>query len=143
MAETREGALRRFFHQYAKASLEGDTDTVAAAYAPTYIESSPGGFAAWKVDDAYRRTLAERHAVMHGDLGLEGLDIDLQSIEEVAPSHYLIGANWKMAFARGRSGRVISAFPVTYVVKVAPNPAILAYISRESEEAVMRRDGVI
>ncbi|ABI78507.1 conserved hypothetical protein [Hyphomonas neptunium ATCC 15444] len=143
MPETREGSLRRFFQQYAKASLDGDTATVAASYAPTYIESSPTSFAAWKVDDAYRKALDERHAVMHGDLGLEGLDIELQSIEEVAPSHYLVTANRKMAFARGKSGPVTSAFPVTYVVKVSPKPEILAYMSRESEEAVMRRDGVI
>ncbi|MFN4184786.1 MAG: hypothetical protein ACK4M6_08355 [Hyphomonas sp.] len=143
MAETREGSLRRFFQQYAKASLEGDTETVAAAYAPTYIESSPGAFAAWKVDAAYRKALVERHAVMHGDLGLEGLDVELASIEEVAPSHYLVSAHWKMVFTRGKAGHVTSAFPVTYVVKVSGKPEILAYMSRESEAAIMRRDGVI
>lgn len=143
MPETREGSLRRFFQQYAKASLEGDTETVAAAYAPTYIESSPTSFAAWKVDAIYRKALDERYAIMKGDLGLESLDIELQSIEEVAPSHYLVLANWKMAFARGKSGPATSAFPATYVVKVALKPEILAYMSRESEEAVMRRNGVI
>jgi len=143
MAETREETLRRFFQAYAKASLEGDIETIVAAYAPTYIESSPDSFAAWKIDDAYRKALIERHAVMQGDLGLETLDVDVESIEEVAPSHYLVTAQWRMGFAKGRSGRVTSSFPVTYVVKVALQPEILAYISRESEEAVMRRDGVI
>ena len=74
---------------------------------------------------------------------LEGIDIELGSIEEVAPLHYLVTANWKMAFARGKSGRVTSAFPATYVVKVSGKPEILAHLSRESEEAVMRRNGVI
>lgn len=143
MPETREGSLRRFFKQYAKASLEGDTETVAASHAPTYIESSPGAFAAWKVDAAYRQALEARYARMHEDLGLEGIDIELGSIEEVAPLHYLVTANWKMAFARGKSGRVTSAFPATYVVKVSGKPEILAHLSRESEEAVMRRNGVI
>lgn len=143
MAETREETLRRFFQQYAKASLEGDTETIAASYAPTYIETSPDTFAAWKVDAQYRKALAERHTMLRQQLGLEALDVDIVSTEEVAPLHYMVRARWKMAFARARAGHVTSVFDITYMVKTAGMPRILADISHESEEAVMRRDGVI
>ena len=143
MAQTHEGSLRRFFQEYAAASLSGDTVAAASAFAPTYIESSPDSFAAWKVDETYRQALAERHAVMRGDLGLEELDLYLESIEEVSPRQYLVKALWKMVFSRARTGHVTSAFPVAYVVKMAARPEILAFISQESEEAILRRDGVI
>ena len=143
MAETREETLRRFFQEYAKASLEGDTDTIAAAYAPTYIETSPETFAAWKVDEHYRKALIERHAVMQQQLGLDGLDVDVLTVEEVAPLHYMAKARWKMTFSKARTGPATSIFDITYMVKMAGAPQILAYISHESEEAVLRRDGVI
>ncbi len=143
MAETREETLERFFTDYASASLAGDTETIANAYAPTYIETSPDTFAAWKVDEKYRMALADRHSVMQEHLGLETLTVDVLSTKEVAPLHYLVQARWKMTFARGRIGNVTSAFDITYVVKTAQEPQILAYISHESEEEVMRRDGVI
>ena len=143
MAETREETLRRFFQQYAKASLEGDAEAIAAAYAPSYIESSPDTFAAWTVDEAYRTALAERHAIMTEHLGLTELDIDVKTIEEVAPRHFLVAADWRMAFSRARKGQVTSCFQVTYIVKLQARPEILAYLPHETEEAVMRRDGVI
>ena len=143
MAETREEMLRRFFQQYAKASLDGDAVAIASAYAPSYIESSPDTFAVWKVDDAYRAALTDRHAVMKEHLGLSALEIDVRTMEEAAPSHFLVAADWRMTFARARTGHVTSRFQVTYIVKTQAEPKILAYLSHESEEAVLRRDGVI
>lgn len=143
MAETREETLRRFFQQYAKASLEGDADAIASAYATCYIESSPDTFAAWTVDDPYRAALTDRHAVMKEHLGLSALEIDVRTIEEVAPSHFLVAADWRMSFTRARTGHVTSRFQITYIVNTQAGPKILAYLSHESEEAVLRRDGVI
>lgn len=143
MAETREETLRRFFQQYAEASLEGDADAIASAYAPSYIESSPDTFAVWKVDDAYRAALTERHAVMKEQLGLSASHIDVRAIEEVAPSHFLVAADWRMTFARAGAGHVTSRFRVSYIVRTQAGPKILAYLSHESEEAVLLRDGVI
>lgn len=143
MAETREETLRRFFQDYARASLEGDTETIAAAYAPTYIETSPDTFAAWKVDEDYRKALIERHAMMQQQLGLEALDVEVLTVEEVAPLHYMVKARWKMTFGKAKTGPVTSVFNITYMIKTAGTPQILAYISHESEEAVLRRDGVI
>ncbi|MGE6698854.1 hypothetical protein ACQKH5_14250 [Hyphomonas sp. NPDC076900] len=143
MAETREETLRRFFQQYAKATREGDIETIAASYAPTYIETSPDTFVAWKVDDQYRKALVERHTMLQQQLGLQALDVEIVSAEEVAPLHYMARARWKMAFAKARAGNVTSLFDITYMVKIAGKPQILAYISHESEEAVLRRDGVI
>lgn len=143
MAETREETLRRFFQEYAKASLAGDTETIADSYAPTYIETSPETFAAWKVDEQYRKALVERHSRLQQQFGLEALVVQIVATEEVAPLHYMVWARWKMTFAKARSGNVTSVFDITYVVKTAGRPQILAYISHESEEAVMRRDGVI
>jgi|GEM_PF-2173203 len=143
MAETREETLRRFFQQYAKATREGDTEIIATSYAPTYIETSPDTFVAWKVDEQYRKALVERHTMLQQQLGLQALDVEIVSTEEVAPLHYMVRARWKMAFAKARAGNVTSLFDITYMVKIASKPQILAYISHESEEAVMRRDGVI
>ncbi|AXE64464.1 hypothetical protein BBF93_09665 [Hyphomonas sp. CACIAM 19H1] len=143
MAETREETLRRFFQQYAKATREGDTEIIATSYAPTYIETSPDTFVAWKVDEQYRKALVERHTMLQQQLGLQALDVEIVSAEEVAPLHYMVRARWKMAFAKARAGNVTSLFDITYMVKIASKPQILAYISHESEEAVMRRDGVI
>ncbi|KCZ98897.1 hypothetical protein HPO_08354 [Hyphomonas polymorpha PS728] len=143
MAETREETLRRFFQQYAKATREGDTEIIATSYAPTYIETSPDTFVAWKVDEQYRKALVERHTMLQQQLGLQALDVEIVSAEEVAPLHYMVRARWKMTFAKARAGNVTSLFDITYMVKIASKPQILAYISHESEEAVMRRDGVI
>ncbi|MBY9067309.1 hypothetical protein K1X12_10385 [Hyphomonas sp. WL0036] len=143
MAETRGQTLKRFFDLYAQASLAGDIETIAAAYAPTYIESSPDSFAAWKVDDAYRIALTEREKLMKTHLGLSGLEAELVSAEEVAPLHYLVTVRWSMTFDKARTGRVTSTFLGTYVVKMNGRTEILAYLSHESEETVMRRDGVI
>ncbi|WP_213268915.1 hypothetical protein [Hyphomonas sp.] len=143
MAETREERLRRFFQQYAKASLGGDAAAMASAYASFYIESSPDTFAVWKVDDAYRAGLTDRHGVMKEHLGLSALEVDVRAIEEAAPSHFLVAADWRMTFARARTGHVTSRFQVTYIVKTQPEPKILACLSHASQEAVLRRDGVI
>lgn len=143
MADTREETLRRFFETYAAASLAGDVETMAASYAPSYIESSPGSFAAWKVDEAYRSALRERHKMMGEDLGLSGLTCEVLSVEEVAPMHFLVPVRWKMTFSRAKAGNVTSTFVISYILKVNGKTQILAYISHESEEAVMRRDGVI
>lgn len=143
MADTREGSLQRFFEAYAEASLKGDVEVVASAYAPSYIESSPGSFAAWKVDGAYRQALKERHRIMDEQLGLSGLQPQVISVEEVAPMHFLVPVRWAMTFSKAKAGRVTSTFVITYILKINGKPEILAYISHESEEAVMRRDGVI
>lgn len=143
MADTPEETLRRFFSRYADASLEGNIDLIAAAYAPTYIESSPDSFAAWKVDAAYRSALAERHALMQDQLGLSSLTLTLASVEEVAPRHFLARVSWSMTFDKARRGKVTSVFDITYIVKLSGQPQILAYLSHESEAAVMRRDGII
>ena len=143
MAETREETLRRFFQQYAKASLEGDSQAIAAAYAPTYIETSPDTFAVWKVDEDYRKVLAERHAIMQQQLGLEALDLEVLTTEEVAPLHFMVKTRCKTTFRNARTGEATSVFDITYMVKIAGAPQILAHISHESEEAVLRRDGVI
>lgn len=143
MAETREGSLQRFFESYAEASLTGDVETIASSYAPSYIESSPDSFAAWKVDGAYRQALKERHRIMDEQLGLSGLRPEVISIEEVAPRHFLVPVRWAMTFLKAKAGKVTSTFMVSYILKLGSKPEILAYLSHESEEAVMRRDGVI
>lgn len=143
MTETREAKLRRFFERYARASLEGDVDRIAASYAPTYIETSPDSFTAWTVDSAYRDALKARHAKMQDELGLSGLDIEIHEICETAPSHFLVKTDWKMTFSKARNGKVTSRFAINYITRIMDHPEILAYVSQESEAEVMRRDGVV
>lgn len=142
MAGPREEALKRFFQQYARASLQGDTEAICAAFAPSYIESSPHSFAAWKIDETYRAALRARHTMLHDKLGLKNLEADVTAVDEVAPLHYLVPVRWTMTFARP-AGDIVSTFLISYIMKVNGQTQILAYISHESEEAVMRRDGVI
>lgn len=143
MTETRETTLRRFFERFAKASLEGDIETLAAAYAPTYIEAAPDSFSARKVDESYREALKARHARLHDQLGLSGLELDIREICEAAPSHFLVKADLKMTFSKARAGKVTSHFPVNYIARIRKAPEILAHVASQSETEVMRRDGVI
>lgn len=135
--------LRRFLLAYAKAATDGDVDHIAASYAPTYVESSPAGTAAWTVDDDYRVALRQRTAMMRDQLGFQAAGVDLLSVREIAPHHYLLDARWSMRFAPKGRNPVTSEFTITYLVRGAANPKILAYVSHEDEAALMRRDGII
>lgn len=136
-------SLEEFFNRYAAATLAGDAETIATSYFDTYIESSPTAASAYKVDVGYGKALAEKSAAMK-KIGLAKLDIELQSSREFAPSHYLVEAQWRMQFQPAGKKPVTSTFLISYVVRVATGqPKILAYVSHEDEQAVMRRDGLL
>jgi hypothetical protein len=135
--------LEEFFNRYAAATLAGDVETIANSYFDTYIEASPTEASAYKVDVGYRKALAEKSATMK-KIGLAKLDIELQSSREFAPSHYMVRAQCRMQFQPAGKKPVISTFLISYMVRIATDqPKILAYVSHEDEQAVMRRDGLL
>lgn len=135
--------IRRFFADYAVASLGGDSAAVAAAYAATYIETGPTAVASFTVDKAYQRELAKKSDMMTTQFGLSALDIDIEDIREMAPQHYAVRAGWTMSFHPPGQKPVTSRFQISYVVRVAEAVVILLAISHEDEAAVMKRDGLL
>lgn len=144
MSRNAQAIIRDHFDRYASASSSGDVEAIAAAYAETYVEASPGSVTAHTVDATYRKALVERFELLNQQLGFAGVDIEIASITEFAPSHYIVEARWHMRFDPAGKSPVTSAFSISYVVRLEEDrPKILAYVSHEDEEAVMRRDGVI
>lgn len=142
MSKRPQTIIREFFADYAKATSAGDTSDVADAYFDTYLEAGPSAVVPYKVDADYRRQLDAKHVALKEKLGFAAAQIAIASIEEFAPGHYRVDADWSMEFDRGK--KKSSTFRISYLVRMAdPSPVILAYVSHEDEEKTMKRDGII
>ncbi|MCG5452147.1 YybH family protein [Micromonospora hortensis] len=133
-----------FLHAYARAVETGDSATVAASYAETYIEGDPGGAAAVTNDAGYRAALDERHAAMTEQFGLTGAQVAVLDVLDLAPGYVLVPTRWTLDFAPPRGTAGSAQFAQTYVVRLGdPRPQILLYLSHEREDEAMRGLGLV
>jgi hypothetical protein len=133
-----------FFKRYADAIDSEASETIIESYFDTYIAADPITVIAIANDAEYRRAIEERAGVMHEQLGFRDATIDVESVRELAPMHFIADTRWTMRFEPPQRDPITSTFKISYVVRVESDTIkILMYVSHENEEAVMRRDGVI
>lgn len=133
-----------FFKRYADAVDSEASETVIESYFDTYIAADPVTVIAIANDAEYRRAIEERAGVMHEQLGFRDATIDVETVRELAPMHYIADTRWTMRFEPPQRDPISSTFKISYVVRVeAESIKILMYASHENEEEVMKRDGVI
>ncbi|MEV4764881.1 hypothetical protein AB0J89_19905 [Micromonospora chokoriensis] len=142
-ASVRE-SIERFLRGYARAVEAGDSGTIAASYAESYIEGDPSTSAVVTNDAEYRAALDARHTAMTEQFGLTGARVVVDDVLDLAPGHVLVHTRWTLDFAppAGRAGS--AQFAQTYVVRVgADRPQILLYLSHEREDEALRKLGLV
>ncbi|MGC5307453.1 hypothetical protein [Micromonospora zamorensis] len=133
-----------FLHDYARAVEAGDSDTVGASYAETYIEGDPSAATAVTNDADYRAALNVRHSAMAEQFGLTGARLVVDDVLDLAPGYVLAFARWTLDFAPPNSEAGSAHFAQTYVVRLGGDrPQILLYLSHEREDEAMRNLGLI
>jgi hypothetical protein len=143
MATTQRARLIAFFKDYAEATVTGNVEAVAQSYFSPYLEASPAGVESFVVDAAYRRKLEQRFAAMQ-KLGLRAASVELKTVRDISPEHWLVTVEWGLRFERADVEAILSRFEQSYLVRQDRSRFIvLCYVSHEDEAAVMERDGVL
>ncbi|MCG5472689.1 hypothetical protein LADH09A_000539 [Micromonospora sp. LAH09] len=136
-------SINAFLHDYARAVEAGDSDTIAASYAESYIEGDPSTSTAVTNDADYRAALDVRHTAMTEQFGLTGACVVVDDVLDLAPGYVLVRTRWTLDFAPPDGAAGSAHFAQTYVVRLGDDrPRILLYLSHEREDEAMRKLGL-
>jgi hypothetical protein len=143
-------ATEAFFAAYARRSNDAlqdppveDTNGVAAAFAPYFVESSPNGVQGAPNGDEFRKMIPQGFA-KYREVGGKAMRVTRVKATELDNLHVQARVDWEFDYKRrsdGRKGTV--AFQNIYFLSfVSGEPKIFAYITPDEGKA-MRDHGLI
>ena len=134
-------SFRSFFEGYAVASMGGETQAVANHYAPTFIVSGRDGSAAFQNNEElldWLNSVVERNR----DVGMQSLEVASLRDTPVGDHHALVTVQWATTFEKTGDERI--RFEISYLLRLTEDgPLILAYVSHEDEQELMKGKGLI
>lgn len=131
---------KRWFEDYAGEWRRGEFAGVAARYGPVFLFATPGKTATYTNDARFLGWL-ERVRSFHLEAGLERVEVVTVRITTLGSEHVLVTVTWAVRFERTAALRI--QFDISYLLAVADEPLILAYLSHEDQRAAMQRYGVL
>jgi len=140
MANLDNQALQSFFKSYAEASV-GDPTALASRYADAFLVSGPSGSGTFRNDDSFTAWLTEVHQF---NLGAGMKSMEVVSIEDLAlgDNHAFAIVEWGARFEK--TGDELIRFRISYLLQSSDrSPLIIAYVSHEDQEELMRSRGLI
>jgi hypothetical protein len=131
----------QYFGEYAAASLSGQPETVAAFYATAFIAAAPKGSQVFQNDPAFLDWL---RGVQTGNqaAGMAGLEVVGIEESRISDDYTMITVEWGARFHK--TGYQLITFRIAYILELhGQRPQILAYISHEDQDEVMKREGLL
>jgi hypothetical protein len=136
-----DDALRLLFAKYARASLDPDPDALAGMYADAFSAAGPTGSAVFKNDEDFRTWLRQVHE-FNKQSGMQSLEVVSVRQVPIKDHHTLATVEWGARFSK--TGEELIRFEISYLVRLlGDRPAILAYVSHDDQEEVMKARGLI
>ena len=133
--------LDDFFSRYADLSLGPHPEALAALYAPMFIVGGPQGSQAFTNDDRFVAWLRQVAEFNRGH-GMRDLTVASICGEALSPRHTLATVTWATRFAKTGQRRI--EFEISYLLEQADAGwRILAYVSRDDQEAEMAKAGLL
>ena len=131
----------QYFGDYAAASFAGQPEDVAAFYARSFVAAAPKGSQAFQNDAAFLDWL---RAVQTGNQAAGMATLELVGIEEstISDDYTMITVEWGARYRK--TGDELITFRIAYILELhGRRPQILAYISHEDQDEVMKRKGLL
>jgi hypothetical protein len=136
-----DDALKLFFDGYAKASMGPDPEAVADHYASDFVTSGPTGSAAFRNDEKFLAWLRQVHD-FNQQSGMQSLEVVSVSQVPIEDHHALATVEWGTTFVKTAEEQI--RFQISYLVQLLDGrPVILAYVSHQDQEEVMKARGLI
>jgi hypothetical protein len=133
--------LKTFFEAYSEASMSSAPAVLAGHYADAFIASGPTGSAAFKNDEQFLAWLGQ---VCEFNLQVGMGSLEVVSIHEtpISDHHAFATVEWGARFEKTGDERI--CFEISYLLRFSEGkPLILAYISHEDQQDVMKARGII
>lgn len=128
-----------FFERYARTSLSGTAEEMAALYAEGFVAAGPKGAFGGLNDEKFRDWLEE---VRRGneERGMQSLrPLQVREESSVGPHHRLVSVRWATQFAA--TGECSIEFTISYLLHLE-GPRIVAYVSHEDEGERVEAEGL-
>ena len=137
----REEQLRTFFRRYATVSRGPDPEKLARFYDTSFLAAGPKGGAAFNNDSAFLSWLRRVH-----DFNVQSgmRSIEAGEIEEIVVSadYTLATVAWAATFEK--TGVAPIRFSISYLLRQSGDELkVVAYISHEDQEEMMRASGLL
>lgn len=119
-----------------------DAPTVLASrYAEAFVVSAPSGCASFKNDEHFLVYLAQVFDY-NQNAGMRSLEVVAIDDVPVGDHHAFATVEWGARFQK--TGHELIRFKISYLLNSSgDSPRILAYVSHEDQEEVMRAQGLI
>ncbi|MGD8474095.1 MAG: hypothetical protein PVH95_07765 [Anaerolineae bacterium] len=133
--------LKSFFEAYSEASTSTDPTVLASHYADAFIASGPTGSAAFKNDEHFLAWLGQVYD-FNRHVGMRSLEVVSIHETPISDHHAFATVQWGARFEKTGDERI--CFEISYLLRLSEGkPLIIAYISHEDQEDVMKARGVI
>src|SRR5690606_34477156 len=133
-------ALKSFFEEYARASLDPDPEALAGRYANAFIAAGPTGSAVFNNDEAFRSWLRQVHE-FNQQSGMQSLEVVSVRRVPIEDHHALATVECGATFST--TGEELIRFEISYLVQfLGDSPLVLAYVSHDDQEQVMKARGL-
>jgi hypothetical protein len=133
--------LQPFFDAYSEASTTSDPAVLASHYADAFIASGPTGSATFKNDEQFLAWLGQV-CEFNQHVGMGSLEVVSIHETPISDHHAFATVEWGARFEKTGDERI--CFEISYLLRFSEGkPLILAYISHEEQEEVMKARGII
>jgi hypothetical protein len=132
--------LRSFFEAYSEASIV-DPTALVSRYADSFVFSGPSGSASFKNDEQFLAWLVQVHE-FNQNAGMQSLEVVSVHHVPLGDHHAFATVEWGARFQK--TGDELICFSISYLLRFSDgSPLILAYVSHEDQEEVMRKRGLL
>jgi len=133
--------LKPFFEAYSEASMSSNPTVLASHYADAFIASGSTGSAAFKNDEQFLAWLGQVFE-FNQHVGMGSLEVVSIHETPISDHHAFATVEWGARFEKTGDERI--CFEISYLLRFSEGkPLILAYISHEDQQDVMKARGVI
>lgn len=137
----RKSMIKDFFENYASVSMKSEPDLHADLYADDFIAAGPSGSAVYKNDAQFLEWL-KRIYDFNKKTGMESIRVISVRDNPISGQYSLAWVKWCAKYKK--TGEELIHFEITYLLQFFNNQTkILAYISHEDQEKVMKERGLL
>jgi hypothetical protein len=136
--------LEAFFDAYEKRfndALKGspDIESMAAAFADSFIEASPKGIVCGQNDAQFRQAIPKGYD-FYRSIGTKAMRIVWRNITPLDDYHALVKIHWQALFDRQGGNEEKVDFDVVYFVQTLDDgPKIFAYVTGDEQQILQER----
>jgi hypothetical protein len=133
--------LKPFFEAYSESSMSSNPTALASHYADAFIASGPTGSAAFNNDEQFLAWLGQV-CEFNQRVGMGSLEVVSIHETPISDHHAFATVEWGARFEKTGDERI--CFEISYLLRFSEaKPLILAYISHEDQQDVMKARGII